>query len=317
LFASTHSPLFFVRNTESSTHPKTLMSSSDAMRSAISRVSKDTSLVPTTKLLQAVASAGVKFVDKGEALKAAAARVAATSSRYGDRLAAVSMTGVLSKALPHPGIGVLHTGGERDGASLGKVGAPLVAPGEVLKEGKGVKRPRGGEGPPEPTGAVSLAGGECAPLLRTKAGGGAKSARGWFDLPAPPMTLELKRELLILRNRNFLDPTRRYKTSREDREKLPKHFSIGTVVDSAGEGQSKRLSKAERRPTLLASLQSDPVFQDYANRTMAQVRERAVGGGISAYREKKAAAGADWKKKRAAYKAAHKGGKKSKGKKLY
>lgn len=286
------------------------------MRSAILRTSKDTTLVPTTKLLQAVASAGVKFVDKGEeALKAAAARVAATSSRYGDRLASVSMTGVLSKALPHPGIGVLHTGGERDGGSLGKVGAPLVDPGEMLKEGKGVKRPRGGEGPPEPSRAVSLAGGECAPLLRPKGGGG-KSARGWFDLPAPPMTLELKRELLILRNRNFLDPTRRYKTSREDREKLPKHFSIGTVVESAGEGQSKRLSKAERRPTLLASLQSDPVFQDYANRTMAKVRERAEGGGILAYREKKAAAGADWKKKRAAYKAAHKGGKK-KGKKLY
>jgi len=287
------------------------------MRSAIVSVSRNSALIPTVSLLREAASAGVQFVGKDkDTLSAAAARAAAASSRYGTSGDHKSDTGILFKALPHQGIGAVHTGGVRDGVSLCSVGVPVLDPSLQLVAGRGAKRRRGTSA--EPPG-VCLAGNDSAPLLRSNtAESGAVASRGWFELPAPKMTLELKRELLILRNRNYLDPTRRYKTSKEDKEKLPKYFSIGTVVEGAveGGGSSHRLSRAERKPTLLASLQDDPVFNKYAERTMSQVRERAERGGVSAYREKKAKAGADWKKRREEFRAANPG-KKTKSKKLY
>jgi hypothetical protein len=52
-----------------------------------------------------------------------------------------------------------------------------------------------------------------------------KSAgKNWFDMPAPEMTEELKRDLNILRMRNVLDPKRHYK--KNNSKKLPKYFQV-------------------------------------------------------------------------------------------
>jgi hypothetical protein len=55
----------------------------------------------------------------------------------------------------------------------------------------------------------------------------------WFDLPATPITDEVKRDLRLLRLRGALDPKRHYKTW--DRTKFPTHFRIGTVVEDAAD----------------------------------------------------------------------------------
>jgi hypothetical protein len=167
-----------------------------------------------------------------------------------------------------------------------------------------------------------------APLSAAAGGAGARRARGsaaatagaaWFDLPAPELTSELRRELTILRNRTFLDPKRHYKSAREDRSRaLPKYFAVGTVVEGAAErlSRSSRLTHAERQPTLVDGLLADEGFNAYAGRTMDAVRTRAEAGGIKQYRERKASASADWKKRRTAFDAAQ-GGRKQKRKKLY
>jgi hypothetical protein len=46
----------------------------------------------------------------------------------------------------------------------------------------------------------------------------------WFDLPAPKMTDELKRDLRLLRLRGAYDPKRFYKSF--DNTKFPKHFAV-------------------------------------------------------------------------------------------
>ena len=52
-----------------------------------------------------------------------------------------------------------------------------------------------------------------------------KSAgKNWFDMPAPEMTEELKRDLNILQMRNVLDPKRHYK--KNNSKKLPKYFQV-------------------------------------------------------------------------------------------
>lgn len=57
----------------------------------------------------------------------------------------------------------------------------------------------------------------------------------WFNMPAPELTQEVKRELHILKSRGVLDPKRHYK--RESKKSssggMPKFFQFGTVVAGA------------------------------------------------------------------------------------
>lgn len=120
------------------------------------------------------------------------------------------------------------------------------------------------------------------------------AGKGWFNLPAQTLTPELKRDLLILRNRAFLDPKRHYKTQREDRTgDLPKFFQVGTVVEGPHERRSKaaRLTNAERSGSITAALAADDKFTAYAERTTAAVHKRATAGGVGAYKKKKAEQG--------------------------
>jgi len=144
----------------------------------------------------------------------------------------------------------------------------------------------------------------------------AAAARGWFELRAPELTDSVKRELAILRNRTFLDAKRHYKTAREDRA-VPTVFAIGTLVDGAGGagGGSRAPTRAVRAPTLVDTLLGDDKFTAYAGRAMDAVRARTTGGGKEAFKAKKAAAAATWKKRRADYDAEH--GKKKSKRKLY
>lgn len=67
----------------------------------------------------------------------------------------------------------------------------------------------------------------------------------WYDLPATPITPELKQELRMLQMRSVLDPARFYKAN--DSKTLPKYFQVGTYVDGAAEfytdGATKKASK--------------------------------------------------------------------------
>lgn len=46
----------------------------------------------------------------------------------------------------------------------------------------------------------------------------------WFDLPATPMTPEIKQDLILIKNRQFLGPKSFYKGN--DSKKLPKFFQV-------------------------------------------------------------------------------------------
>ena len=46
----------------------------------------------------------------------------------------------------------------------------------------------------------------------------------WFDMPAPEITPEVKRDLQLLKLRNVLDPKRFYK--KDNDRKLPKYFQV-------------------------------------------------------------------------------------------
>ena len=61
---------------------------------------------------------------------------------------------------------------------------------------------------------------------RHEGGGRRQDTAGakWFNMPAPDITPEIKRDLQLLKLRNVLDPKRFYKKDTD--RKLPKYFQV-------------------------------------------------------------------------------------------
>lgn len=78
---------------------------------------------------------------------------------------------------------------------------------------------------------------------------------GWFDMKAPEMTEEIQRDLELLKMRSVLDPKRHYKNN--DMKVLPKHFHLGTVVESPVDFYSSRIPKKSRKRTLAEEILSN------------------------------------------------------------
>ncbi|KAI1247191.1 hypothetical protein MGN70_011078 [Eutypa lata] len=72
----------------------------------------------------------------------------------------------------------------------------------------------------------------------------------WYNLPKTDLTPELKRDLQILKMRDILDPKRFY---RKDSSKaaVPEFSQVGVLVEGPTEWHSARMTKKERKRTLL------------------------------------------------------------------
>ncbi|CAL1352373.1 unnamed protein product [Linum trigynum] len=103
--------------------------------------------------------------------------------------------------------------------------------------------------------------------------------KGWFDMPAPTMTPELKKDLQILKLRGAIDPKRHYKKGDSKLKVLPKYFQVGTVVESPMEFFSGRLTKKERKATIADELLSDQAFKAYRKRKVREIEEQNRPGG--------------------------------------
>ncbi|KAI6685170.1 hypothetical protein NL676_031083 [Syzygium grande] len=108
-------------------------------------------------------------------------------------------------------------------------------------------------------------------LLRTQVKDTAGSS--WFDMPAPTITPELKKDLQLLKLRSVVDPKRHYKKGDSKSKNLPKYFQVGTVIESANEFYSGRLTKKERKATLADELLSDHKLRDYRKRKVWEIEE--------------------------------------------
>ncbi|KAJ6763082.1 hypothetical protein OIU79_023763 [Salix purpurea] len=103
--------------------------------------------------------------------------------------------------------------------------------------------------------------------------------KDWFDMPAPNITPELKRDLQLLKLRSAIDPKRHYKRGDPKSKDLPKYFQVGTVVESATDFYSGRLTKKERKATIADELLSDQTFRAYRKRKVREIEEKNRPGG--------------------------------------
>jgi len=100
---------------------------------------------------------------------------------------------------------------------------------------------------------------------------------GWFGMNPTPMTDQLKTDLSIIRNRNYLDPKKFYKSADSFAGKV---LQVGTVIEGNSEFYSSRLAKRERRQNLTEEIMADSSVANYAKRKYNAIqveKERPAG----------------------------------------
>jgi hypothetical protein len=147
----------------------------------------------------------------------------------------------------------------------------------------------------------------------------------WFDLPATPVTEEIKRDLILLKNRKYLGPKSFFKGN--DSKKLPTYFhvragafsaafrvlmsacvdQIGTVV-SGPTDKASELTRRERKEHMMDELVGDGEFtvrvssvaclrcalmrslacaQSYARRKFLEIQHQKASGGRKQYKDQR------------------------------
>ncbi|XP_070384364.1 deoxynucleotidyltransferase terminal-interacting protein 2 isoform X1 [Dermacentor albipictus] len=95
---------------------------------------------------------------------------------------------------------------------------------------------------------------------------------GWFGLPAPEMTDELKHDLEVLHMRHVLDPKRFYK--KNDLKDLPRYFQVGTVMDSPADFYHARVPKKDRKQSMVEELLADAEFRRFNKKKYSEAMAR-------------------------------------------
>ncbi|CAG8540898.1 6988_t:CDS:2, partial [Scutellospora calospora] len=99
----------------------------------------------------------------------------------------------------------------------------------------------------------------------------ATTGPGWFDMPKPELTTEIKRDLQVIKLRNVLDPKRFYK--KDNSKGIPKYFQIGTVIEGPTEFYSSRLPRKERKQTIVDELMADEQAKQYYKRKFLEIQK--------------------------------------------
>lgn len=93
----------------------------------------------------------------------------------------------------------------------------------------------------------------------------------WFNLPAPDMTDEVKKDLHILRSRGVLDPKRHYKKETLGESKF---FQMGTVIEGPTEFYSSRLVRKDRRNHIVEELLADQESRSYFKKKYSEIQDK-------------------------------------------
>ncbi|KAI3459161.1 hypothetical protein Pfo_015824 [Paulownia fortunei] len=113
------------------------------------------------------------------------------------------------------------------------------------------------------------------------------AGKNWFDMPAQTITPELKKDLQLLKLRSAIDPKRHYKKGDSRSKTLPKYFQVGTVIESASEFFTGRLTKKERKATLADELLSDGTLREYRKRKVREIEEVNRPAGVDKWKMSK------------------------------
>ena len=107
---------------------------------------------------------------------------------------------------------------------------------------------------------------------------------GWYNMPKTELTDEVKRDLQVLKMRKVLNTKQHYK--REDSKAIPKFFQMGTIIEGSHEYYSSRISKKERKRTMVDELLADSEFRKKNKKRMIEYEMRKGAGGKGHHKNK-------------------------------
>lgn len=109
------------------------------------------------------------------------------------------------------------------------------------------------------------------------------AGKGWYNLPKTEITESIKKDLQIIKMRGALDPKKHYR--RNDTNKLPKYFQMGTVVEGAHEFYSSRVPQGKRKKNMVDELLEDAEFRRKNKKQFLELRKKQMSGGKRFYKE--------------------------------
>jgi len=98
------------------------------------------------------------------------------------------------------------------------------------------------------------------------------TGKKWFDMSKPEITEDIKNDLQMLKYRSVLDNKTFMKGS--DR-RGHKYFQIGTIMDSAEDFYSSRLTKKQRGKGLVDELMADVEFRQLQRKRQAKMNAKS------------------------------------------
>ncbi|XDG00529.1 hypothetical protein ABKA04_000144 [Annulohypoxylon sp. FPYF3050] len=106
----------------------------------------------------------------------------------------------------------------------------------------------------------------------------------WFNLPKTDLTPELKKDLQLLRMRDVLDSKRFYRKD-SSRSLVPEFSQVGTIVEGPTDFFNGRLTKKERKRTLLEEvLETEDVTRKFKSK-YGQIQEIKASGKKGHYKK--------------------------------
>ena len=93
--------------------------------------------------------------------------------------------------------------------------------------------------------------------------------KGWFDIAPAEMNETLRADMKVVQMRNYLDPKRFYKNP----DKMKNIIGVGTVIEGPEEYTTQRMSKHERKQTLVGEILADRSIKDYTKRKYAEIQQ--------------------------------------------
>ncbi|KAI1212313.1 Fcf2-domain-containing protein [Annulohypoxylon truncatum] len=106
----------------------------------------------------------------------------------------------------------------------------------------------------------------------------------WFNLPRTDLTPELKKDLQLLRMRDVLD-TKRFYRKDSSRSLVPEFSAVGTIVEGPTDFFNARLTKKERKRTLLEEvLETEDVTRKFKSK-YGQIQETKASGKKGHYKK--------------------------------
>nr|GMD77518.1 rRNA-processing protein fcf2-like [Ipomoea batatas] len=108
------------------------------------------------------------------------------------------------------------------------------------------------------------------------------AGKNWFDMPAPSITPELKKDLQLLK----VPSLSLFVYLIQNAFDMMVIFMVGVVIEPASEFYSSRLSKKERKATLAEELISDTNLVEYRKRKVREIEEQKRPGGVDKWKIK-------------------------------